>query len=124
MARKIKLDFYNKQFVIEYANRSEVKEYFANLKQYKKNIDKIINDKNISEKETIETGYGALRILIKAGLVEHHANEMPSDSDIDRWISSMPNAKQFFEKLISMIQEVMSEIGEDRKNIKWEVEDN
>lgn len=109
MAR-IKLSFYDKDYIIEFANRIEVKEYFAQLSTLEKSND--VND-----------GIKALVILLKAGLVEHHKNEMPSDEQLERWATSMPNAKKFYEKLMSMVQEVVSVIEQDTKNLKWEVEE-
>ena len=109
MARKIKLQFYDKTYTIEYANRIEVKEYFAQLSE-------------IKDDKTIESSMKALVILLKAGLIEHHEKEMPSDKDIERWATSMPNAQKFYETLMSMVQEVVSAIDSDKKNLKWEVE--
>lgn len=110
MAR-IKLSFYDKDYIIEYANRIEVKEYFSQLSK-------------IEQKEDVANGVKALVILIKAGLVEHHSNDMPSDKDIERWATSMPNPKEFYEMLMSMIQDVVSLIEKDTKNLKWEVVEN
>ena len=124
MARTIKLKFYDKTYTIEYANRSEVKEYFTELKKYLDSLKKIEKKEEVEQSEALETGMGTLRVLIKAGLVEHHKDEMPSDQDVDRWISSMPNTDKFFSTLMSMIQDVTNEMGEDRKNTSWEVEEN
>lgn len=110
MAR-IKLKFHDKTYIIEYANRIEVKQYFAELTQLKDDDEK-----------DIASGVKKLVLLIKAGLVEHHKNEMPSDDEIERWATSMPNAKAFYEKLMSMVQEVVSLIDDDTKNLSWEVE--
>lgn len=111
MAR-IKLQFYDKTYTIEYANRSEVKEYFAQLQPL------------IGQEENAKNSIKALTILIKAGLVEHHENDMPSDADIDRWITSIPNPDEFYKKLMSMVQLVINSIDSDSKNLKWEVEEN
>lgn len=108
---RIKLKFYDKEYIIEYANRIEVKEYFGELSK-------------IKEKEDVKQGIKALVLLLKAGLVEHHLNEMPSDEELERWATSMPNAKEFYEKLMSMVQDVVSLIENDTKNLKWEVEEN
>ena len=108
---RIKLKFYDKEYIIEYANRIEVKEYFGELSKLK-------------EKEDVKQGIKALVLLLKAGLVEHHLNEMPSDEELERWATSMPNAKEFYEKLMSMVQDVVSLIENDTKNLKWEVEEN
>ena len=113
MAR-IKLKFYDKTYIIEYANRLEVKEYFAELK----NLKKLAKGKDID----VESGISALKILVKAGLVEHHKDEMPSDQEIERWLTVLPNQKAFYEKLMSMIQEVVNAIESDTKNVSWEVE--
>lgn len=110
MAKKIKLQFYDKTYTIEYANRIEVKEYFAKLG-------------NIKNDESIENGLKALVILLKAGLIEHHKDNMPSDSDLERWATSIPNADKFYKTLMSMVQEVISVISDDTKNLKWEVEE-
>ena len=109
MAKKIKLQFYDKTYTIEYANRIEVKEYFAQLGK-------------VEKKDTIENGIRALVLLLKAGLVEHHKEEMPSDKELERWATSIPNTKEFYETLMSMVQEVISVIDKDTKNLKWEVE--
>ena len=108
---RIKLKFYDKTYTIEYANRIEVKEYFAQLSK-------------IKGKEDIETSMRALVLLLKAGLVEHHKEEMPSDEELERWATSIPNAEQFYEKLMSMVQEVITSMDKDTKNLKWEVEEN
>lgn len=108
---RIKLKFYDKEYIIEYANRIEVKEYFGELSKLK-------------EKEDVKQGIKALVLLLKAGLVEHHSNEMPSDEELERWATSMPNAKEFYKKLMSMVQDVVSLIENDTKNLKWEVEEN
>ena len=108
---RIKLKFYDKEYIIEYANRIEVKEYFGELSK-------------IKDKEEVKQGIKALVLLLKAGLVEHHSNEMPSDKELERWATSMPNAKEFYEKLMSMVQDVVSLIENDTKNLKWEVEEN
>jgi len=110
MARKIRLQFYDKTYTIEYANRIEVKEYFTQL-------SKIKNDGKI------ENGIKSLVILLKAGLVKHHKSEMPSDEEIERWATSIPNAELFYETLMEMVQEVVSVIDGDTKNLKWEVEE-
>ena len=110
MARKIKLQFYDKTYTIEYANRIEVKEYFSKLSEVK-------NDDNI------ENGIKALVILLKAGLVEHHKSEMPSDKELERWATAIPNAELFYKTLMGMVQEVISVIDGDTKNLKWEVEE-
>lgn len=108
MAKRIKLSFYDKEYIIEYANRFEVKEYFGKLKVVEKNNE-------------VKNGIQALCILLKAGLVEHHLNDMPSDNDLERWATSIPNAKEFYDYLMSMVQEVVSVIENDTKNLKWEV---
>lgn len=110
MAR-IKLKFHDKTYIIEYANRIEVKQYFAELTQLKDEDEK-----------DIASGVKKLVLLIKAGLVEHHKDDMPSDEEIERWATSMPDAKKFFDKLMSMVQEVVSLIDDDTKNLSWEVE--
>ena len=113
MARKIiKLSFYDKEYTIEYANRIEVKEYFAKLSELSK------------AEHTLDNGIKAVVILLKAGLIEHHSKEMPSDEDVERWATSIPNVKEFYETLLSMVQEVVSLIENDTKNLKWEVVQN
>lgn len=110
MAR-IKLKFHDKTYIIEYANRIEVKQYFGQLTKIKS-----------KKKDDIESGVKQLVLLIKAGLVEHHKDDMPSNEEIERWATSMPDAKKFFDKLMSMVQEVVSLIDDDTKNLSWEVE--
>lgn len=107
---RIKLKFYDKTYIIEYANRLEVKQYFQEIA-------------TIKEKDETKKLLKELVILLKAGLVEHHANEMPSDNDILNWATSMPNAQAFYEKLMSMVQDVISLIDKDTKNLNWEVVD-
>lgn len=107
---RIKLKFYDKTYIIEYANRLEVKSYFAELSKIKDTKD-------------FENGIKALVLLVKAGLVEHHKNDMPSDSELENWVVSIPNAQQFYDKLMSMVQEVVSVIENDTKNLNWEVVD-
>lgn len=121
MAR-IKLKFYDKEYIIEYKNRDEVKAYFVDLQELYDKLEKIDPDKNV--KDYVLVSSKALEILIKAGLVEHHKDNMPSDEDIKRWITTIPNATAFYEKLMSMIQEVVSSVEEDAKNLSWEVEEN
>ena len=62
-------------------------------------------------------------MLLKAGLIEHHANDMPSDEQLENWVTIMPNADKFYEKLMSMVQEVITVIEKDTKNLTWEVVD-
>lgn len=107
---RIKLKFYDKTYIIEFANRAVVKNYFAEL-------SKIEN-----EDDDFEKGIKALVLLLKAGLVKHHKEDMPSDEELERWATSIPNAKEFYEKLMSMVQEVVSLVDKDRKNTSWEVE--
>lgn len=123
MAR-IKLKFYDKEYIIEYKNRSQVKEYFADLEAIVKEADALAKDKNVDDKQKANVSLKGLVILIKAGLVEHHADDMPSDEDIDKWTTSIPNTKAFYEKLMSMIQEVIDAIDNDTKNLNWEVEED
>ena len=104
MARTIKLKFYDKTYIIEYANRNEVREYFAKLKDFMPQLTDISKGKQTENSEVLKTGMSTLRILIKAGLLEHHQDDMPSDKDVDRWVSSMPNTEKFFSTLMSMIQ--------------------
>ena len=108
---RIKLKFYDKEYIIEYANRIEVKQYFAELDKVK-------------DKDDIKSNVQALVLLIKAGLVEHHLNDMPTDEQLEVWATSLPNAEKFYEKLMSMVQDVVALIENDTKNISWEVEEN
>lgn len=110
MGRQIKLSFYDKTYIVEYANRIEVKNYFAQLSEFK-------------DKNDFDSGVKALVLLLKAGLIAHHKDEMPSDKDLENWITIMPNADKFYETLMSMVQEVISVIDNDTKNLKWEVVD-
>lgn len=107
---RIKLKFKDKEYIIEYANRIEVKDYFAQLSKLK-------------GKDDYKSGIKALVLLLKAGLVEHHESEMPSDRDLENWATSIPNADKFYEKLMSMVQEVLNTIEQDTKNLNWEVVD-
>lgn len=113
MGRKeqIKLKFHDKTYIIEYANRFEVKQYFAELSK-------------LSNKKDLASGVKALSLLIKAGLVEHHEKDMPSDKQIEVWATSIPNSEKFYEKLMSMVQAVVQEIDDDTKNLNWEVVEN
>lgn len=126
MARRIELSFNDKKkYIIEYTNRAEVLDYFKQLslvggkmlKEEKatKNKKKDINDFNIID------GMTTLVLLIKAGLVEHHKDEMPSDNVITSWVFAMPKANEFYETLMSMVQEVINSIDGETKNMKWEV---
>ena len=119
MAR-IKLKFYDKEYIIEYKNRDEVKNYFVDVASLYEKIEKL--DEN--SKEYIDTSLKALALLIKAGLVEHHKDDMPSDEELHNWAMSVPNAKEFYTKLMSMVQEVLSSVEQDAKNLTWEVEEN
>lgn len=110
MGRKIKLQFKDKTYIIEYANRLEVKKYFVQLNE-------------LNGKDDFESGVKALVLLVKAGLVAHHSNEMPSDEDLENWVISIPNANKFYEQLMSMVQDVISTIESDTKNLNWEVVD-
>lgn len=98
MARKIELEFYDKKYTIEY-NRASVKEVL------------LANDKD---------QLGQVVALIKAGLLIHHKDEMPTDDEIFGWVMAMgEEVKQFAEALQEMIQEVVSTFENDRKNLKW-----
>lgn len=109
MARKIKLSFYDKTYTLEYANRIEVKNYFAEMSK-------------IKDDGTLESSIKGLVLLLKAGLIAHHEKDMPSDNDIERWATSIPNPKEFYETLMEMVREVVNVIEQDTKNLKWEVE--
>lgn len=122
MARRIKLQFHDKEYIIEYSNRAEVLSYFAELDIVSKNVagkDKEVDVENFD----VENGFNALILLIKAGLVEHHKDDMPSDSELARWVLIIPNPNEFYETLRGMVQDVISTINDDRKNMKWEVEE-
>lgn len=133
MAKRIKLHFNdNKEYIIEYTNRAEVLDYFKQLslvggkmlkeekkatKGKDKKDKKDINDFNIVD------GMTTLVLLIKAGLVEHHKDEMPSDKVITSWVFAMPKTNEFYETLMSMVQEVINSIKGETKNMTWEVEE-
>jgi len=119
MAR-IKLKFYDKEYIIEYKNRDEVKNYFVDLDKLLKQIDKLEETSN----EYVDTSLKAIGLLIKAGLVEHHKDDMPSDSDIEKWVMAIPNPTEFFNKLMSLVQGVVSSVEQDAKNLTWEVEED
>ena len=121
MAR-IKLKFYDKEYIIEYKNREEVKAYFAHLKELYPTLEKI--DVKKEPEKYVDISTKALVLLIKAGLVEHHENEMPSDDVIANWSTTIPNANEFYKMLMSMVQDVVNSVEQDAKNLSWEVEEN
>ena len=133
MAR-IKLKFYDKEYIIEYKNREEVKAYFVDFVTLAEKLEKIEKklkktNKNSQEYSKISADYvnislKTLSMLIKAGLIEHHKDDMPSDESITAWVSIIPNGKEFYKKLMSMVQDVVSSVEQDRKNLNWEVEEN
>ena len=104
---RIKVNYHGKEYIIEYANRIEVKNYFVELSKLDKTDD-------------FENSIKSLVLLIKAGLVKNHSHEMPSDDDIANWVVSMPKAQEFYKKLMSMVQEVVNVIENDTKNLAWE----
>lgn len=98
MAR-IELSFYDKNYTIEY-NRMSVKEFLMN-KDKGDELDKAVT-------------------LIKCGLKMHHADDMPSDADILGWVMALGEGLDDFAKaLTGMIQDVISVLETDRKNLKW-----
>lgn len=122
MARKIKLHFRDKTYIIEYSNRSEVLGYFSELNKLS---SKVMEDNGKVDVENldVEGSLDALKLLLKAGLVEHHKDDMPSDKDLENWVLIIPNATKFYETLMSMVQDVISTIEDDTKNVSWEVEE-
>ena len=122
MAKKINLTFHGKTYIIEYANRTEVLEYFKDLKALSEKVVKDNKDETVDISNLdIENGVDAFKILLKAGLIEHHKDDMPSDKEIEEWILSIPNSQKFFEHLVSMVQDVLNTIEDNSKNISWEV---
>jgi len=122
MARRIKLNFRDKTYIIEYSNRSEVLGYFSELNKLS---SKVVEDNGKVDVENldVEGSLDALKLLLKAGLVEHHKDDMPSDKDLENWVLIIPNATKFYETLMSMVQDVISTIEDDTKNMSWEVEE-
>lgn len=122
MARKIKLNFRDKTYIIEYSNRSEVLGYFSELNKLSSKVLKDNKEVDI-ENLDVEGSLDALKLLLKAGLVEHHKDDMPSDKDLENWVLIIPNATKFYETLMSMVQDVLNTINDDTKNMSWEVEE-
>lgn len=127
MARRIELTFNDKKYIIEYTNRAEVLDYFKQLSlvggkmlKEEEKATKSKNKEDINEFNIVD-GMTTLVLLIKAGLVEHHKDEMPSDKVITSWVFAMPKANEFYETLMSMVQEVINSIKGETKNMKWEV---
>lgn len=128
MARRIELTFNDKKkYIIEYTNRAEVLDYFKQLSlvggkllKEEEKATKGKKKKDINEFNVVD-GMTTLVLLIKAGLVEHHKDEMPSDKVITSWVFAMPKANEFYETLMSMVQEVINSIKGETKNMKWEV---
>ena len=99
MAR-IELSFNDKAYVIEY-NRASIREFLKN-KEGKDELEQVVE-------------------LVKAGLLLHHQNEMPSDDNVFGWLMAMgEDLKDFADALHGMVQDVLNTIKEDRKNLKWE----
>lgn len=99
MAR-IELSFNDKAYVIEY-NRASIREFLKN-KEGKDELEQVVE-------------------LVKAGLLLHHQNEMPSDDEVFGWLMAMgEDLKDFADALHEMVQDVLNTIKEDRKNLKWE----
>lgn len=127
MARRIELTFNDKKYIIEYTNRAEVLDYFKQLSlvggKLLKEEEKATKGKKKKDANefNIVDGMTTLVLLIKAGLVEHHKDEMPSDKVITSWVFAMPKANEFYETLMSMVQEVINSIKGETKNMKWEV---
>jgi len=98
MAR-IELSFYDKKYTIEY-NRVSVKE-FLQLKGTGDEIDQAV-------------------ALIKCGLAMHHKNDMPKDSEVLGWVMALgEDLKEFADALTGMVQDVLTTLQTDRKNLKW-----
>lgn len=98
MAR-IELSFYDKKYTIEY-NRASVKEFLL-LKDEGDEIDRAV-------------------ALIKCGLTMHHKDNMPSDADVLGWVMALgEDLKNFADALQGMVQDVLTTLQADRKNLKW-----
>ena len=93
------MSFYDRNYIIEF-DRASVKE-FLKVKDDGDEIDQVI-------------------ALIKSGLVKHHKDEMPSDDEIIGWVMAMgEDLKGFAEALQGMVQDVLTALKADRKNLKW-----
>lgn len=100
MAR-IELSFYDKDYVIEF-NRASIKEFF-----------KLKSKKSDDELDEVVA-------LIKCGLVMHHKDDMPSDEDVFGWVLAMGESiKDFASALHEMVQDTLTTLETDRKNLKW-----
>ena len=97
MAR-IELEFNDKKFTIEY-DRASVRE-FLRVKENISDLDQAV-------------------ALIKCGLLKHHKDDMPSEEDILGWVMAMEDLNEFAKALSEMVQDVLSAIKTDRKNLKW-----
>lgn len=106
MAR-IELSFYDKKYVIEF-DRESVKEFFRQKDEILKESDDPIDNAE------------QLVAFIKCGLIKHHKNDMPSDDDIFGWVMAMgEDAMPFMEALRDMVNDVLTVVQTDRKNLKW-----
>lgn len=98
MAR-IELSFYDKKYTIEY-NRASVKE-FLKIKDAGDEIDQAV-------------------ALIKCGLIMHHKDDMPKDSEVLGWVLALgEDLNNFAQALTGMVQDVLTTLKADRKNLKW-----
>lgn len=98
MAR-IELTFYDKSYIIEY-NRASVKEFLM-LKNKGDEIEQVV-------------------ALIRCGLVMHHEKDMPTNNDILGWVLALgEDVKDFANALQGMVQDVLTTLETDRKNLKW-----
>lgn len=126
---RISINFNDKKYILEYSKRIEVKMCLAQLNEYKDIFNESLEQdlKEMPREKIIERGVKIIKvltILIKAGLIEHHAHEMPSDEQIESWAINMPNIDMLLMKLRDMLQDIIKENGEEAKNLSWEVEAN
>lgn len=104
MARKIKVQFDDKTYILEY-NRESIIKLMSSLSDDESEIEQAIN-------------------IIYYGLWKHHANEMPEKDLIYGWVIAMgSDLKPFVEELQKSIQEILETVKGEQKqgNLKWEV---
>ena len=106
MARKIKIQFNDRDYFIEY-NRESIVKLMSSLQKHKDGLEQAID-------------------LIYYGLLKNHANEMPERDLIIGWAIAMGDQlKPFAEAVKDLVQDVVTIIQSEQKqgNLKWEVVD-
>lgn len=104
MARKIKIEFNDKTYVLEY-NREAIVKLMGSQKDDDSEIAQAVN-------------------VIYYGLYKHHKYDMPDKDDIYGWVIAMgEQLKPFVEALQKSIQEILETVKSEQKqgNLKWEV---